>query len=136
MAFHTVNFNGVRDDRLMSEIDKEIEDILKSVKTHGREEAIATAITDMSDTKKIEFFTYLFQSEDDSLATLIALAERYEYSWLQEIIQHKLMLRSSVGGWRATQLEKIATEGAKAGSVSRLQKIKQKLKDVRKGIEV
>ena len=85
-------------------------EILKTLGMGGREEAIAKAIGDLTDEEKLEFLTYLYPFEDDSLSTMMTIAERYNLKWLENWVHWKLRLRTSVGGWRANQLVSIASE--------------------------
>lgn len=85
---------------------KEIMDILGM----GKEEAIAKTISGLTDEEKIDFITYVYPGEDDKLALLSSIAERYNYSWLQDWVHRKKCLRTSLMGWRAGQLTSIASE--------------------------
>lgn len=85
--------------------------LLEQLKLGGsREEAIAKAITDLSDEEKLEFFTLIFPDEDDSLALMMSIAENYNLVWLKKLITTKLKLRTSIDGWRSKQIEGIASE--------------------------
>lgn len=79
----------------------------------GKEEAIAKAIGELTDEEKLEFISYVYPIEDDNLALMSSIAERYGYSWLQHWVYKKLKLRTSLMGWRANQLTNIASEKRK-----------------------
>ncbi|RLC80746.1 MAG: hypothetical protein DRI61_05085 [Chloroflexi bacterium] len=84
--------------------------ILEALGMGGKEEAIAKAIGQLTSTDKIEFITYLYPFEDDKIALMRSIAKRYGYKWLEDWINEKLKLRTSVLGWRANQLTGIASE--------------------------
>lgn len=86
----------------------------------GKEEAIAKAIGELTDEEKIKFITYVYPIEDDKLALLCSIAERYGYSWLKTWVYEKLKLRTSLMGWRANQLVAIASEKRREESGFRL----------------
>ena len=88
----------------------DVVEILKTLGMGGREEAIAKAIGDLTDEEKLEFLTYLYPFEDDSLSTMMTIADRYHLKWLKDWVRWKIKLRTSVGGWRANQLVNIASE--------------------------
>lgn len=88
----------------------DVTELLKALGIGGKEEAIAKAIGDLTDEEKLEFLTYLYAFEDDSLSLMLTIAERYKLSWLRQFVRWKLKLRTSVGGWRANQLVSIASE--------------------------
>jgi len=94
-------------------------EIMQRVGMSSKEEAIAKGISDLSDEEKLEYFTNLAPLEDDSLAIMSSIADRYEIPWLQKLVRMKLKLRTSVNGWRANQIVAVATE---------------KMKEERKGI--
>lgn len=79
----------------------------------GREEAIAKAISELTSEEKLEFITYVYPLEDDNLALMRSIAERYGYTWLQSWVNQKLKLRTSLTGWRSNQLTRIASETRK-----------------------
>lgn len=79
----------------------------------GKEEAIAKAIGELTDEEKLEFITYVYPIEDDNLALMRSIAERYGYSWLMHWVNMKLKLRTSLMGWRSNQLTNIASEKRK-----------------------
>lgn len=76
----------------------------------GKEEAIAKTISNLTAEEKLEFITYVYPGEDDKLALLRTIADRYGYDWLDMWITKKLTLRTSLMGWRAGQLTGIASE--------------------------
>ncbi|MEM1590276.1 MAG: hypothetical protein QW175_07650 [Candidatus Bathyarchaeia archaeon] len=86
-----------------------VKEILESLGI-GKEEAIAKAIGELTSEEKLEFITYVYPAEDDKLALLASIAERYGYSWLHHWVNKKLALRTSLLGWRANQLSAIASE--------------------------
>jgi len=87
-----------------------VTELLKTLGMGGREEAIAKAIGDLTDEEKLEFLTYLYPFEDDSLSTMMTIADRYHLKWLEDWVRWKIKLRTSIGGWRANQLVNIASE--------------------------
>jgi hypothetical protein len=98
---------------LEPEKEKKLKEILKNIGLGSREEAIAQAIKDLSDEEKLEFFSLLAMGEDDSLALMLTIAERYDLAWLRMYVIKKLKLRTSVQGWRAKQITDIAAEKRK-----------------------
>ena len=87
-----------------------IAEILKQFGFGGKDEAIAKAIAELTDEEKIWFISYVYPWEDDNLATLLTLADRYQLGWLKQHCLCKLKLRCSVNGWRGNQLVAIAAE--------------------------
>ena len=87
-----------------------VAELLKTLGMGGREEAIAKAIGDLTDEEKLEFLTYLYPLEDDSLSLMMTIADRYNLKWLKDFVKWKIKFRTSVGGWRANQLVNIASE--------------------------
>lgn len=85
-------------------------EIMQRVGLSSREEAIAKAIGEMGDEEKLEYFSNLAPMEDDQLALMYVIADRYEIPWLKQLCTHKLKLRCSVYGWRANQYTAMATE--------------------------
>lgn len=97
----------------MSENKKlDVRQILESLGV-GKEEAIAKAIGELTSKEKLEFITYVYPFEDDNLALMRSIAERYGYSWLKHWVDEKLKLRTSLMGWRSNQLTNIASEKRK-----------------------
>jgi len=88
----------------------DVQKILEALSLGGKEEAIAKTIGELTSNEKIEFITYLYPFEDDKIALMRSIAVRYRYRWLQDWIDQKLRLRTSVMGWRANQLTGIASE--------------------------
>jgi hypothetical protein len=87
-----------------------IAEVLKQFGLAGKEEAIAKAISELTDEEKLWFVSYVYPWEDDNLATMLTLAERYKLGWLKNQCLNKLKLRCSVNGWRSNQLVVIAAE--------------------------
>jgi hypothetical protein len=87
-----------------------IAEVLKQFGLAGKEEAIAKAISESTDEEKLWFVSYVYPWEDDNLATMLTLAERYKLGWLKDQCLNKLKLRCSVNGWRSNQLVAIAAE--------------------------
>ena len=61
-----------------------IAEILKQFGLAGKEEAIAKAIAELTDEEKLYFVSYVYPWEDDSLATMLTLADRYGLGWLKD----------------------------------------------------
>lgn len=91
--------------------------VLQRLNLGSREEAIAKAIGDLSDDEKLEFFTFIYPMEDESLSLMLSIAERYDLDWLKKLVKTKLRLRTSIGGWRAKQIESIASEKRRAEGI-------------------
>ena len=89
----------------------------------SKEEAIAKGIADLTDEDKLEYFSNLIQGEDEELAIMKTVAERYDIAWMNKLVNTKLKLRTSVGGWRAGQVVGIATEKMKEERKSLLGRI-------------
>jgi len=85
-------------------------EIMQRVVMGSKEEAIAKGIGDLTDEEKLEYFTNLAPLEDDSLAMMASIAERYHIAWMSKMIRMKLKLRTSVNGWRAGQIVQVASE--------------------------
>ena len=95
------------------ETEQKVKEILKQIGLGGKDEAVAQAITDLSDEAKLEFFTYIYPDEDETFSVLETIAERYQLIWLGKLTKQRLKLRTSVNGWRAGQMENIAKETQK-----------------------
>ena len=95
------------------ETEQKVKEILKQIGLGGKDEAIAQAITDLSDESKLAFFTYLFPDEDESFSVLQTIGERYDLGWLNKLIEKRLKLRTSLNGLRAAQIVEIAKETQK-----------------------
>lgn len=91
--------------------------VLQRLNLGSKEEAIAKAISDLSDDEKLEFFTFIYPKEDESLSLMLSIAERYDLDWLKRLVKTQLRLRTSIGGWRAKQIESIASEKRKAEGI-------------------
>jgi len=98
---------------LKPETEQKVKEILKQIGLGGKDEAVAQAITDLSDEAKLEFFTYIYPDEDETFSVLETIAERYQLIWLGKLTKQRLKLRTSVNGWRANQMENIAKETQK-----------------------
>jgi hypothetical protein len=98
---------------LKPETEQKLKEILKGIGLGTREEAIAQAISDLSDEAKLEFFTYVYPFEDESLSVMQTIAERYGLEWLGKLVNRKLRLRTSLQGWRANQIVQVAAETQK-----------------------
>jgi len=96
------------------DVMKELEDFLKLIGISSREEALAQSIKDMTDVEKIEFFTYLFQYEDENMAELLSISDDYTIEWLKAQLIYFLKLRCSVSGWRSNQFVDMIREKEKA----------------------
>ena len=119
----------------MSEIDKLKKEIMQKIGLSTREEAIAKGISDLSDEDKLEYFSNLAPIEDDQIALMTVIAQRYNIPWLEVLIRKKLKLRTSVLGWRANQIVAVATEKAKAERTNILAKLFQKREKKRWEVE-
>jgi len=95
---------------LKPETEEKLKAILRGIGLGTKEEAIAQAISDLSDEDKLEFFTYVYPFEDESLSVMQTIAERYELEWLKKLVNRKLRLRTSLQGWRANQIVQVASE--------------------------
>lgn len=101
------------EDRILEGLKKEI-DALLGLKT--REDAIAKGIEDLTNEDKIKILSNLYPFEDEEMALLLHIAREFELDWLKDYVMDGLLLRCSVGGWRARQLENIATAKEKKKS--------------------
>lgn len=106
-----------------SEKAKLKKEIMQRIGLSTREEAIAKGISDLSDEDKLEYFTNLAPMEDDQLALMASIADRYEIPWMKKLVRTKLKLRTSVNGWRANQIVAVATEKMKEERKSLLGRI-------------
>ncbi len=96
-----------------SETSRLRKEIMQRVGLSTREEAIARSISDLSDEDKLEYFTNLLPEEDNTLAIMSCIANRYDIPWLKAFVTKKMKLRTSVNGWRANQVVTIAVEKMK-----------------------
>lgn len=110
-------------------------EIMQRIGLSSREEAIAKGISDLSDEEKLEYFSNLVPMEDDSLAMMYSIAERYDIDWMKKMIRMKLKLRTSVNGWRANQIVAVATEKMKQERKSLLARIFRRNEDKKRGYE-
>jgi hypothetical protein len=110
-------------------------EIMQRMGLSTKEEAIAKGISDLSDEEKLEYFSNLVPLEDDSLAMMYSIAERYNIEWMRKMIRMKLKLRTSVNGWRANQIVAVATEKMKQERKSLLARIFRRNEDKRRGYE-
>ncbi len=120
------------DDLEKARIKKEI---MQKVGLSSKEEAIAKGISDLSDEDKLEYFTNLAPLEDDQLAIMSSIADRYNIPWMKNLVRMKLKLRTSVNGWRANQIVAVATEKIKEERKSLLRRILKRDKDKRWQVE-
>ncbi|MGC8937146.1 MAG: hypothetical protein ACP5KV_07300 [Candidatus Methanomethylicaceae archaeon] len=102
--------------------DAIIKEIMRNISLGGKEEAIARAVSELTDEEKIVMLSNLYPFEDEELSLIKLIGERYEVGFLRDYVQTKLMLRCSVMGWRANQITSIAAEAKKqrAGLLTRL----------------
>ncbi len=110
-------------------------EIMQRIGLSSKEEAIAKGISDLSDEEKLEYFSNLAPMEDDSLAMMYSIAERYGIEWMKKMIRMKLKLRTSVNGWRANQIVAVATEKMRQERKSLLARIFRKNEDKKRGYE-
>lgn len=87
-----------------------LKELIKNLGLSTREEALAKAIHELTDEQKIEMLSNLNPYEDDELAMISLIGERYDAEFLKEYVATKLVLRCSVQGWRAGQITNIASE--------------------------
>jgi hypothetical protein len=111
-----VELAKINTDRLKKEI-------LQRIGLSSKEEAIAKGISDLSDEDKIDYMTNLVPGEDDTLALMDSIADRYDIAWLHDFVIRKKKLRTSVHGWRANQIVAVATEKIKEERKSLLGRI-------------
>lgn len=90
-----------------------VKEVMKNLSLGGREEAIARAVSELTDADKITLLSNLFPFEDEELGLIKLIGERYDVGFLKDYVQAKLMLRCSVMGWRANQIASIAAEAKK-----------------------
>lgn len=79
----------------MAKVDEEFRKILESLGA-TKEEAIAQAIKELSDREKVKMFSQIYPLEDETLACLLVIADRYYLSWLNSFLLEKLQLRVSL----------------------------------------
>jgi hypothetical protein len=107
----------------MSEPKSElIREIMRNISLGGKEEAIARAVSELTDEEKIALLSNLYPFEDEELTLIQLIGERYNVDFLKDYVQTKLKLRCSVMGWRANQIAAIASEAKKqrVGLLTRL----------------
>ena len=110
-------------------------EIMQKIGLSSKEEAIAKGISDLSDEEKLEYFTNLAPLEDDQIALMAIIAERYDIPWMQKLVKTKLKLRTSVNGWRANQIVAVATEKIKQERRSLLGRIFKRNEEKRWQVE-
>jgi hypothetical protein len=120
---------------MKAETEEKLNKIIKALGLGSREEAIAQAISDLSDEAKLEFFTYVYPFEDDSLSMMRSIAERYNLEWLKSLLQTKLRLRTSLNGWRADQIVEISRETMKQKQLGWFARNILRKKENKKGVE-
>lgn len=79
----------------------------------SKEEAIAKSIGNLTDNEKVDFITNLSPGEEENLAIMDSIADRYELPWLKDYVLRVKRLRTSVNGWRANQLVAVIAEKMK-----------------------
>ncbi|MBC7120962.1 MAG: hypothetical protein H5T33_05210 [Candidatus Methanosuratus sp.] len=106
----------------MSEKGALVKEIMRSISLGGKEEAIARAVSELTDEEKIALLSNLYPFEDEELTLIQLIGERYDVDFLKDYVQTKLKLRCSVMGWRANQVASIAAEARKqrVGFLTRL----------------
>jgi len=77
-------------------MSKKFDEIIKKIGLGTKEEALAQAIAELSDEEKIKMFSQIQPFEDEALATLLVISERYGLAWLKKQILEKLQLRVSL----------------------------------------
>jgi len=99
-----------------------IKEIMRNISLGGREEAIARAVSELTDEQKIALLSNIYPFEDEELSLIQIIGERYNAEFLKDYVQTKLKLRCSVMGWRANQIAAIAAEARKqrVGALTRL----------------
>lgn len=80
----------------MAKVDEEFKKILESLGATTKEEALAQAIQELSDREKVKMFSEIAPYEDETLACLLVIADRYRLSWLKSFLLEKLQLRVSI----------------------------------------
>jgi len=80
----------------MAKVEKEFKKILESLGATTKEEALAQAIRELSDREKVKMFSQIYPLEDETLACLLVIADRYHLSWLKSFLLEKLQLRVSL----------------------------------------
>jgi len=78
------------------DVEDEFKKIMQSLSATTKEEALAQAISELSDVGKIKMFSQLLPHEDETTATLLVISDRYSLSWLKSFILEKLQLRVSL----------------------------------------
>lgn len=99
-----------------------VKEIMRNISLGGREEAIARAVSELTDEEKIALLSNIYPFEDEELSLIQLIGERYDVGFLKDYVQTKLKLRCSVMGWRANQIAAIAAEARKqrVGALTRL----------------
>lgn len=90
-----------------------VKEIMRNLSLGGKEEAIARAVSELTDAEKIALLSNIYPFEDEELSLIQLIGERYEVDFLKDYVQTKLKLRCSVMGWRANQIASIAAEARK-----------------------
>lgn len=106
----------------MSNKPELVKEIMRNLSLGGKEEAIARAVSELTDAEKIQLLSNLYPFEDEELSIIQLIGERYEVDFLRDYVNTKLKLRCSVMGWRANQIASIAAEARKqkVGFLTRL----------------
>lgn len=99
-----------------------VKEIMRNLSLGGKEEAIARAVSELTDEQKIAMLSNLYPFEDEELCLIQLIGERYDVGFLKDYVREKLKLRCSVMGWRANQVAAIAAEAKRqrVGLLTRL----------------
>jgi len=91
-------------------------EILKLLGLGSKEEAVAQSISNLTDREKIMMLSNLYPFEEEDIAILLLIADRYDVNFLFDFVDYLLTLRCSVGGERARQIVEIASEKRRESS--------------------
>ena len=90
----------------------EVEDVLAQLRTP--DEAIAQAVSDLSNVEKIEMFTHIIPGEEVGYGILMEIAEDEGFDWLEKTLVNMFKLRVS---WkrlgRREHVRMVTARGAK-----------------------
>jgi len=120
---------------------KMIAELEKSILGYDKEEAIARTVDKLSSKDDIEQMSLLDEEEIEELILFYIIGTHYNKPIFLDYVRKKLLLRSSLGAWKAKLLANIATEGRKEekpffGSIRRFFSKFSKKKETLETVEI
>lgn len=98
---------GDSEDINVSEFAQEVKEVLEAITGKSREEALAEAIETLGSEEKILLFSEVDKKEVPYLALKLVIAQRYNLTWLKDIVHNELKLRVSIKRKGRNELVKV-----------------------------